>query len=92
MSAELPARYIALLLALNYLTIIPISNSFIYGVLAILIFVYIFYSSEKRTAKILNKYKNESEKSKLIGDWVVFWYVVVSIVSFILVVKLVLLR
>ena len=52
----------------------------------VVLFMLIFYWPSKRGKKVIAKYKNESEKSRIIGNTMVTCYVILSIVSFILVV------
>ena len=63
------------------------SKAFAYGSVAFVgIFLFIRFRP-KREAKIIAKYSKESNKSRMIGNTVVIFYVTLSIVSFILVMK-----
>jgi len=87
------AGFMSILLSLNFFTLyILITGSkdtltafvFFLLVLSFLILVYWIFKREK---KIIVKYKNESENSRIIGNTIVVCYVVLSIVLFILVVS-----
>jgi len=49
--------------------------------------IIVVYWILKRDKKVIAKFKNESKKSREIGNLVVICYVILSIVSFILVIK-----
>ena len=56
------------------------------GFISIFILIPTFYWILKRDKKIIAKFKNESKKSRIIGNTAVVCYVILSIVSFIWVV------
>lgn len=76
------------LLGINVLTI----YLFVYGesppfIIYIILTPLLFYAFPKKMERIISKYDQESEKSRLIGNTAVTFYVLLSIASFILVVK-----
>ena len=85
----------SVLLSLNFFTVrwwrsnnLESSDKLIYGVcLLILMLIIVVYWILKRDKKVIAKFKNESKKSREIGNLVVICYVILSIVSFILVIK-----
>ncbi len=84
-------RYYGILFSLYFLNIITITTILIGRQLSdtfaiscgfcILVVGLIFYR-KKRERNVIAKYKNESERSRIIGNFAVVLYVILSIVSF----------
>jgi hypothetical protein len=87
--------WMLVLLFLNFLTIYwwltgsmePTDTISSVGFASIFILITLFYWILKRDKKVIAKFKNESTKSREIGNLVVICYVILTIVSFILVIK-----
>jgi len=81
-----------LLLLSNTLTVYMLiagefSLTFAYCSLAVLALISLFNLLSNKEEKIIAKFKNESEKARILGDALVILYVVISIILFIIAIK-----
>jgi hypothetical protein len=84
-------KCMSVLFIINSLSILLIDkdfiNNYVWVFFLLIIFIITPYFFTKKQIKIIKKYKNESEKSRITGNIVVTFYIILSFVILFLVLK-----